>query len=288
LNTVDLHCHTTASDGILAPTELVRLAASVPLDVIAITDHDSTEGVAEALAAGEKYGVEVIPGVELSCDVPSGELHMLGYYPDVSADELQTELQRLRGGRVQRAQAMVGKLVDLGYPISFQRVQELAGQGAIGRPHVAQALQEAGHVKSKGEAFGKLIGRHGPAYVERARLSPADAVRLIRRVGGVPVFAHPFIISGNGGVLAPVPLAESLPDLVAAGLLGIEVYYPYYTPAIIDQLLTLARQYDLIVTGGSDFHGAGVAGAILGSVYVPRKCVHLLQQAHANLSDPDG
>ena len=113
-----------------------------------------------------------------------------------------------------------------------------------------------------------------------------DAVRLIRRVGGVPVFAHPYIFPGDGRVLEPLPLAESLPDLVAAGLLGIEVYYPYYTPAVIDQLLSLAKRYDLIVTGGSDFHGAGSAGAPLGSVYVPRKCVHLLRQAHIELGEP--
>lgn len=280
MNFIDLHCHTTASDGRHSPTELVQMAAALGLRTIAITDHDSTEGVDEGLAAGRAAGVEVIPGVELSCDVGEGELHMLGYFPDYHDAGFKAELARLREGRVNRAQAMAARLTDLGYPISFERVKELAGDGAIGRPHVAQALVEAGHVHNKGEAFDKLIGRNGPAYVERARLTPPDACRLIRSVGGLPVFAHPFIVTGDSRKLQPVPVEESLPELVDAGLAGLEVYYPYYTPDLIDRLLSYARRYRLIVTGGSDFHGVGVAGAPLGSVYVPAKCLKGLKEAH--------
>ncbi|MCB9131003.1 MAG: PHP domain-containing protein [Anaerolineales bacterium] len=279
MNYIDLHCHTTASDGLLSPTRLVESAAEVSLQTIAVTDHDSTEGLAEAIEAGARLGIEIIPGVELSCDVPAGELHMLGYFMDYHAPGFQAELQRLREGRIGRAEGMARRLTDLGYPVSFERIQELAGDGAIGRPHVAQALIEAGHVRSKAEAFDRFIGRTGPAYVERAKLSPVEACQLIRSVGGLPVFAHPLIVLMSGRALEPLPVDESLPDLVAAGLAGLEVYYPYYTPVHIDRLLALARRYNLLTTGGSDFHGAGSAGAPLGSIYVPRKCLTALQDA---------
>jgi hypothetical protein len=286
MNTIDLHCHTTASDGRHSPAELVQMAAEMGLRAIAVCDHDSTEGLDEALAAGCAAGIEVIPSVELSCDVAEGELHMLGYYPNYADAVFQAELTRLRAGRVGRAQAMVSKLAVLGYPISFERVQELAGDGAIGRPHVAQALIEARLVQSKGEAFERLIGRNGPAYVERAKLSPADACRTIRRVGGLPVFAHPFIALASGRVLEPMPVEPSLPALVEAGLAGLEVYYPNYTLPLIERLLRLSRQYGLLVTGGSDFHGEGSAGAALGGVYVPPKCLAALREAHRRASQP--
>jgi predicted metal-dependent phosphoesterase TrpH len=224
--------------------------------------------------------VEVIPAVELSCDVPEGELHMLGYFPDYHDPAFQAELERLREGRFGRAEAMARRLTELGYPVSFQRIQELAGDGAIGRPHVAQALVESGHVASKTEAFDRLIGRQGPAYVERAKLLPSDACRLIRRVGGLPVFAHPFIIRPDGRAIEPLPVEESLPELVGAGLAGLEAYYPRYTQALTSRLLMLARQHNLLVTGGSDFHGDGNAGGSLGSVYVPPRCLTALRAAH--------
>lgn len=279
MNTIDLHCHTTASDGRHSPTELVQMAAELGLRAIAVCDHDSTAGIEEALTAGHAAGIEVIPAIELSCDVAEGELHMLGYYPDYADAAFQAELGRLREGRIGRAQAMVRKLNQLGYPITYERVLELAGDGAIGRPHIAQALVEARLVQNKGEAFERLLSRNGPAYVERAKLLPADACRLLRRVGGLPVFAHPFIALASGRVLEPMPVEASLPSLVEAGLAGLEVYYPNYTPVLIERLLRLSRQYGLIVTGGSDFHGVGSAGASLGGVYVPHKCLTALKAA---------
>ncbi len=279
MNYIDLHSHTTASDGLLTPTQLVELAAETGLRTIAVTDHDSTEGLAEALAAGERLGVEIIPGVELSCDVPAGELHMLGYFPRYQEPGFQAELARLREGRVGRAEGMARRLTELGYPVSFERIQELAGDGAIGRPHVAQALIEAGHVGSKAEAFDRFIGRNGPAYVERAKLSPTEACQVIRSAGGLPVFAHPLIVLMSGRALEPLPVDESLPELVEAGLAGLEVYYPHYMSVHVDRLLALARRYGLLTTGGSDFHGAGSAGAPLGSIYVPPKCLTALQAA---------
>lgn len=281
MNTIDLHCHTTASDGKLSPTELVQLAAEVGVHTIGVADHDSTEGLDEALAAGQRFGVEVIPAIELSCDVPSGELHMLGYFPDYHNPAFQAELTRLREGRVGRAQAMARRLTELGYPVSFERIQELAGEGAIGRPHVAQALVEAGHVSSKAQAFDTLIGRNGPAYVERAKLLPSEACQLIRSVNGLPVFAHPYIVRADGTLFEPLPVAESLPELVDAGLAGLEIYYPRYSQSLTDKLHNLARRYNLLVTGGSDFHGDGNAGALVGSVYVPSKCLRALKAAHA-------
>lgn len=286
MNFLDLHCHTTASDGKLTPTELVAAAAQLGLRAIAVTDHDSTEGVEQALATGANLDIEVIPGVELSCDVDAGELHMLGYYPDVTNAHFQAELARLRDGRWGRARAMAQRLSDLGYPVSFERIQELAGDGAIGRPHVAQALIEAGHVATRGEAFEKLIGRNGPAYVPRAKLSPVEAVKLIRQVGGVPVFAHPYIVLSDNQRLEPLPVEESLPQLVEAGLAGLEAYYPNYPADLTAFVLELARRHELIVTGGSDFHGPGVAGAPLGSIYVPSKCLHMLKEAHARIGVP--
>lgn len=280
MNFIDLHCHTTASDGKLSPTELVRLAAELGLRTIGVADHDSTEGLDEALAAGREHGVEVIPAIELSCDVPDGELHMLGYFPDYHDPAFQAELARLREGRVGRAQTMARRLTELGYPVSFERIQELAGDGAIGRPHVAQALIEAGHVRSKAEAFDTLIGRRGPAYVERVKLLPTDACQMLRSVGGLPVFAHPYIVRADGTVFEPLPVETSLPELVQAGLAGLEAYYPRYTQSLTNKLLGLARRYGLLVTGGSDFHGDGNAGALVGSIYVPPKCLRALKAVH--------
>lgn len=280
MNTIDLHCHTTASDGKHSPAELVQMAADLGLRTLAVCDHDSTQGLDEALAAGERLGVEVIPGVELSCEVAEGELHMLGYFPRYRDAGFQAELSRLREGRVGRAEAMIAKLAALGYPISFQRVQELAGDGAIGRPHIAEALLEAGHVHTKGEAFERLIGRNGPAHVDRVKLTPVDACHMIRSVGGLPVFAHPFIALASGRVLEPYPVEAALPELVEAGLAGLETYYPNYPSSLIERLLQLGRRYHLLATGGSDFHGAGSAGASLGGVYVPARCLTALKEAH--------
>ncbi len=249
------------------------------MEVIAVTDHDTVEGVAEAQLAGRPLGLEVIPGVEINTDVPGSEVHVLGYFVDLEHAELKSELQRLRFGRVGRAERMVQKLNALGAPVEWARVQQIAGEGSIGRPHVAQALMEAGHVGSFSEAFDRYIGRQGPAYVERLKFTPEDACRLIRRAGGVPVLAHP-VIFGKGGVpKGPLDLDRMIVSLVEAGLLGIELYYPGYDPATVDYLLGIARRHNLIRTGGSDFHGAPSERPDLGSVYVPLKVVRNLRAA---------
>ena len=265
---VDLHLHTTASDGAYAPAAVVALARERGLQTIAITDHDSVEGVAEALAAAG-HGLEVIAGVEINTDIPQSEVHILGYYVDYRHAELRDVLQRLRDFRRDRARRMVEKLNRLGMPLDWQRVAALAGDGAVGRPHVAQALVERGYVADVSQAFDLYIGREGPAYVERYKLTPTEATRLIVRAGGLPVLAHP---SG----LANLTLL--LDELTAAGLVGLEAYYTGYLPEETQSLLALAQKYGLVATGGSDFHGGSILPhADLGSVFVPMAAVAALQ-----------
>jgi 3',5'-nucleoside bisphosphate phosphatase len=280
MNEIDLHTHTTASDGALSPTELVRRAGRLALTVLAITDHDSTEGVDEATAAGQALGVEIIPGVEINCDVPGNEVHVLGYYLDHTDPHLAAELARLRDGRLGRARRMAEVLTEMGAPVDFQRILDLAGEGAVGRPHVAKALLEAGHVTSYDAAFDKYIGRNSPAYVERMKFSPMEACRLIRGAGGLPVLAHPVYHGRHGAITAPFDLETGLPELIDAGLRGLEVYYPGYDAITVEYLLGIARRYKLLVTGGTDYHGIRPDGTDLGGVYVPKKVVRRLRQAY--------
>ncbi len=244
---VDLHLHTTASDGRLSPTELVHLAASQNVKFMAVTDHDSTDGLEEASAAARSLnGMEVIPGIELGTDIPGTEVHMLAYFIQHNRPDMQEELVRLRAGRQDRARGMVDKLTELGFPMDWERVQQIAGEGAVGRPHVAQAMVERGYVGETKEAFDKYIGRSCPAYVEREKMTPAESIKLIKSWGGVPVLAHPIYIPNLESILG---------ELVEAGLEGIEVYYAKCTPEQIDKVASLAEEYDLLPCGGSDYHG---------------------------------
>lgn len=279
MNQVDLHTHTTASDGQLTPTQLVNRAARLALKVIAITDHDTTAGVAEASTTGQALGVEVIPGVEINTDVPRAEVHVLGYFVDPRHDELNTQLARIRQGRVGRARKMAEVLTAMGAPVRFERILEIAGDGAVGRPHVAQALVEAGHAHGYQDAFTRFIGRNSPAYVERAKFTPAEACALIRRAGGLPVLAHPVSYDKYGGIKMALDPDQMLPELVATGLAGIEVYYPRYDAITIEYLLGIARRYSLLVTGGTDFHGIRPNEPDLGGIYVPMKAAHRLRAA---------
>jgi 3',5'-nucleoside bisphosphate phosphatase len=265
---VDLHLHSTESDGRLGPADLVRLAHHNGVWRLALTDHDTTAGLAAAGEVGAELGVEVIAGIELSTDIPNTEVHMLGIFLDYQDDEFQAKLTEFRQGRVGRAEGMVARLAELGAPISWERVQELAGVGSVGRPHVAQTLLEAGHIQSIPEAFERFIGRNGPAYVERAKLTPAEAIELIHRVKGMAVLAHP-IESG---------VEELVPGLAADGLDGVECYYQGYDGDQVERLVKLARQHNLVPTGGSDFHGFPMSGMTgvsnePGSVDVPSEVV---------------
>lgn len=266
---VDLHTHTTASDGLLSPAMLVEEAARLGVRVLAITDHDTTGGLQEALEVGNALGVEVIPGVEINTDVQGAEIHVLGYYIDYTSDWFQDALRHLRESRLDRAARMVARLATMGIQLDLQRVLALAHGGSIGRPHIARAMVEAGYISSPEEAFRLYIGRGGPAYVERERFSPEDAVRMILRAGGVPVLAHPGLSNRDG----------LLPDLIAAGLMGIEVYYPEHSPAQVQHYLNLARKFGLLTTGGTDYHGGDLAPRVqIGSVEVPLEVVEALKQ----------
>ncbi|HEX7474865.1 MAG TPA: PHP domain-containing protein [Dehalococcoidales bacterium] len=269
MSQVDLHIHTTASDGKFSPAEIVRKAHANGLIYIGICDHDSIAGIVPAQEASRNFpGLTVISGVEINTDIPAGELHILGYYCDCDNTELNTTLERLRSSRIGRAKKMVAKLRSMGIKIDYERVEEIAGAGSVGRPHVAEALLEKGYINNFREAFAKYIGRGGPAYVERDKITPAEAVQLIRRADGIPVLAHPLTSDNYEALVA---------GLKPAGLLGLEVYYGNYGPEQIQALLTLAAQFDLIATGGSDFHGLDSANEPqLGQVDVPLTCAERL------------
>jgi hypothetical protein len=265
----DLHLHTTASDGRLAPKEIVSLAVKVGLDIIAITDHDTVNGIAPALAAAQAFpSLTVIPGVEINTDVPHGEVHILGYFIDYSDQKLAVALQKLRDSRRERARQMIAKLSGLGMKIEWQRVSELSQGGSVCRPHIAQALFEKGCVVSEKEAFDKYIGHDGPAYVERYKLLPVEAVKLVIDARGLPVLAHPADIAD---------LNKFVPKLKAAGLVGIEACYRDYSSNVISGLLKIAKQHDLIPTGGTDYHAFGDGSEIMiGLALTPPQSVERL------------
>lgn len=266
---IDLHLHSNASDGRYSPSDLVALAAKAGLTIIALTDHDSTEGIAKALEAAQKLSsIKVIPGVEIGTDVPRGEVHLLGYFIDYKDEELNKTLSRLRDSRLMRATRMIAKLYNLGIDIEFKRVQELAGTGSIGRPHIAQAMLEKGYIRSLKEAFDNYIGRNGPAYVEREKMSPEEVVALIVKANGLPVLAHP--------TTAP-ELEDMVGRLKKAGLVGLEAYYAKAPSEDIARMKHLAGDFGLITTGGSDFHGMNAEFEVpLGETSIPQECAHKL------------
>ena len=273
---VDLHLHTTASDGRLSPRELVRLVADRGLKQVSISDHDTTEGLAEAFQEAQEHtGLRIIPGIELSTDIPGDEIHMLGYFIQYHEEPFQEILRRFRRGRVDRAREMVEKLVALGIELEWERVQEIAGDGAVGRPHIALALVEKGYCKEPKDAFPEYLGRNGVAYVERHKMTPTEAIQMLIKVGGVPVLAHPAYLAD---------LEANMPELKAAGLLGMEVYYAKFTPDKIEYLKDLATEYDLIPCGGSDFHGLGNTDeAFPGTMGPPLSTVERLEEAAQKL-----
>ncbi|MBA7703763.1 5'-3' exoribonuclease [subsurface metagenome] len=262
MSKIDLHIHSTASDGKLNPADVVRKSAERGLTVIALADHDSVDGIAPALAAAKTFPqLKVIPCVEISTDVPHGEVHVLGYFVDYTDHKLKATLERMRHSRRERAWGMVNKLGKLGIHIEWQRVQEIAGSGSIGRPHIAQAMLEKGYIVSIKEAFTKYISRDGPAYVERKKMTPQAAVALLLRTNGLPVLAHPLTIND---------VETMVIKLKAAGLVGIEAYYYGYTADEISKLVSIANRYNLITTGGSDYHGPNSSTeAALGGADVP-------------------
>jgi predicted metal-dependent phosphoesterase TrpH len=257
---VDLHSHTTASDGTLSPRELVRAAARRGVRVLAVTDHDSTEGLAEAIAEAATFRpLEIVPGIEINCDVDGGEIHVLGYYIDYEAPWFQEFCRAQRAERRARIHRIAERLAALGMPIDTEAVFALVQEGSAGRPHVAQVMVDRGYVKTVREAFDRFLGAGKPANVPRQKLTPEEAVRLLRRAGGVPVFAHPGL-AGRDALI---------PELVRAGLMGIECYYPEHSAAVTGHYVELCREHGLVATGGSDFHGSRVRASQLGDPSIP-------------------
>lgn len=280
MNEVDLHSHTTASDGAYRPADLVQLALQRGLKVLGITDHDSMLGIPEATQAAEATPLAIVPGVEINTDVNGVEVHVLGYFFNgYEHPHLIETLARLRENRLDRAEQIVTKLNTLGLQLDFNRVLDLAAGGAVGRPHIARAMIERGFVKSTAEAFDRYLANGRPAYVPRFRVTPVEATRLIRETGGVASLAHPLSI-GAAANMGQIDLPVVLPELKAAGLAGLETYYTGYSAENIRTLLGYCDQFDLIPTGGSDFHGGGVlAISDLGAVPVPPSVVERLREA---------
>ncbi|HOI29705.1 MAG TPA: PHP domain-containing protein [Melioribacteraceae bacterium] len=241
---IDLHMHTTYSDGIYSPAELVQKAKAAGLDTISITDHDSLNGIKEAVAVGKEIGVEVIPGVEISTDLDEKEVHLLGYFIDIENEELQKYLSFFRDERFHRAKRIVQKLRNLGLSITIDDVTDLARNSAIGRPHIAYALVNLGLIKNYYEAFERFIGDYGPAFERKIHVSPQSATKLISDSGGLSFVAHPGYMKES-----------ILTDLIKAGIDGIEVIHPSHSESQIHFYRGIVNQYCLLEAGGSDFHG---------------------------------
>lgn len=245
--TADLHIHTTASDGWLTPQEIVDQAIQTGLKYIAITDHDTVEGIRIVHRAGLAGDLlTIIPGIEFSTDLPNHEVHILGYGIDINHSELQSTLETIIKGRHERINRIIVKLNNLGYSIDYDEVMNLAGVSvSVGRPLVARALVEKGYFTSVSDVFRKLLYKNGPAYVSHLRLKPAKIIQLIKKADGIPVLAHPGLV-GNGRIIN---------EIIATGICGLEVYHPKHSEEQTSEFLDLALRKRLLVTGGSDYHG---------------------------------
>jgi predicted metal-dependent phosphoesterase TrpH len=266
---IDLHTHTTFSDGDLTPEALVRRALARRVGVLSITDHDSIEALPLARAAAGS-ALELIPGIEISTSEGGLDLHILGYFIDPGHRGLAVRLARFREERTVRMRRMVERLGELGIPVELGEVFEIAGQGVVGRPHLAEALVRAGHAENADDAFRRLLGAHGLAFVPRPAFPPAEAIALVREAGGISVLAHP----GPG-------LVDSVVEALAArGLGGIEVWHPQHGPLAVRRYQALAERLGLVETGGSDFHGEG-RSTDLGDLPVPERAITALKRAAA-------
>ncbi len=275
MNYIDLHVHSNASDGSYAPAEVVRQAKAGGLKAIALTDHDTVDGLPEAVAAGERLGVEVIPGVEISAQCPGCTMHILGLFVDYHNGLLDQRLAVLKQARLDRNPQIIAKLNALNIPITMARVEEISGGGQVGRPHIARALVEAGYVRSIQEAFDTYLRLGGKAYVSKFRFPPEMALAMIREAKGIPVLAHPFTLN-LGSAFA---LKNRITELKGLGVVGLEVFYSEHTPEQETLYLKLARELNLLVTGGSDYHGQNKPEITLGSFASQSKLTYDLLEA---------
>lgn len=266
---IELHCHSTASDGDCTPTELVERAIAIGITSLAITDHDTVDGVAEAFLAARELDLRIIPAVELSCHFEGREAHLLGYFVEYRDGDFLALLEKMKEERRQRVHRIIQKLGELGLQLSFSDVEEMASGDAIGRPHVARALLNKGHVESISQAFDLYIGNQGPAYVGRSLLSLEEGIEAIRRAGGVSVLAHPGVYRD----WARVERAMKLP------INGLEVWHPAHKKADRKRAKRLGGRYNKVLTGGSDFHGPRADYHEMGSSQVTESVVTRLLNA---------
>jgi len=260
MGNIDLHLHTTASDGVMTPSEIVNYAKNKGLQAIAITDHDTIEGLKEGISEGERIGLEVIPGIEISAEHSPGSMHLLGFLIDVNHPILKERLEYLQRARAERNPRMAEKLNKLGINITFDEVLKVSGGGQVGRPHFAQVLIEKGYVRSFQEAFDRFLKKGAPAYVEKMRFSAEESIHFINEANGVAVLAHPNTLQLNGYS----ELENLILRLVKKGLRGIEAYYPEHSALEVAQYKTLAERHGLLVTGGTDYHGIEKNGLDIG------------------------
>lgn len=275
--TADLHVHTIASDGAYSVREVLEQARKVNLSAIAITDHDSVEALPEAFALSSRYGIEIVPGIEISVDLDNNELHLLGYYVDYLDRGFLARIARLRENRRERAGLILRKLEEMGCLLDMKKLLPGQMSGSIGRLHIAQALLKAGYVAGIGEAFQKYIGNQGPAYVPKLKLGRKQAVDMILQAGGVPVLAHPGSLDRD----------DLIPELLELGLAGLEAYYPTHSKFQTNHYRELALHYGLLVTGGSDCHGPNKEKVLMGTVKVPYGIVGRLKERSGRQKDGD-
>jgi len=259
---IDLHAHTSASDGTYSPNELVTLAKSEGIEAIAITDHDTIEGVPEALEAGEKIGLEVIPGVEISIDHQPGSMHVLGLFLDIKNKKLIEYLTVLQASRSSRNPKIIEKLNELGLAISMEDVQKISGGGQVGRPHIAAALLKDGYVSSNQQAFDKYLKKGAIAYFERSRLTREETVDMIHGAGGLVILAHPNTLGVNGSSFSYL-----MSELKEVGFDGLEVFYNSHSQTDEDRLMKIVDKNGFIISGGTDFHGQNKPSIKLGVGY---------------------
>lgn len=264
----DLHTHTTASDGLMSPQEVVKWASIKRLKAVGITDHDTVNGIIPAIEASKNYDVEVVPGIELSTLYEKEEIHILGYYIDYKAEWFLETLKKIQNSRFERAERIVGKLQGLGMDITLEQVKDIAEDGAIGRPHIARAMINKGYITNIKDAFRTYIGKGGPAYVDRYKLECAEAVEMIRKLGGVSVLAHPGLIKSK----------EYIGKLLDLGIDGIEAYHSKHEEDTVRYALAIAQSRKLLITGGSDCHGIMLNNEpIIGNYSVDYKYVQMLK-----------
>lgn len=271
----DLHLHTCFSDSTFTPEELILEVARVGLSTISVVDHDTTEGIARTIEIAKSKNIEVISGVELSAEYEGIEIHMLGYLVDYKSKILKEKLDFLKQNRVERIFKIVDKLKIMGVSLKPESVFDIAKQGTVGRLHIARAMVKEKLVNSTSEAFQKYIGDKCPAYVCGFKFTPMEAIKLIKDTKGIPVLAHPYTLHKD----------ELIAEFAEKGLMGLEVYYPEHSQAMVNFYLNLAKKFNLLITGGSDCHGNAKSEIKVGSIKIPYELVEKLKEARSLMTN---